>query len=67
MQITNARRVQPLKIEGNPTLLLVGVDERRGMKLGFTLSVYKQVLLSNRTSIVLDRDLGLTVQHNLRV
>ena len=35
--------------------------------MGFTLSVYKQVLLDNYTSIVLDRGSGLTVQPNLRI
>ena len=34
-------------------------------ELGFTLSVYKQVLLNDRVPIVLDRDSGLTVQANL--
>ena len=35
-------------------------------KLGFTLPVYKQVLLNDRASIVFDRGLLLTVQPNLR-
>ena len=34
--------------------------------MGFTLSVYNQVLLNDRTSIELDRDFRLTVQPNLR-
>ena len=38
----------------------------RKIKLGFTLSVYKQMLLNNRTSTALDRDSRLTVQPNLR-
>ena len=39
-------------------------DEK--LSLGFTLSVYKQVLLNGQTSIVLDRDFRLTVQPNLQ-
>ena len=34
--------------------------------LGFTLSIYKAVLLKCRTSIVVDSDSVLTVQPNLR-
>ncbi len=34
--------------------------------LGFTLSVYKQVLLDDGAAIGLDRDCRLTVQPNLR-
>ena len=35
-------------------------------KLGFAPSVYKQMLLNDQVAIVLDRDLFLTAQPNLR-